>query len=188
MDRNVMLDQCVSWNSPVIPAAINSSSAPQSVGSAVLPKASEGSLSRGEITTPKDHDKEPNNTASNPSKLEPFTVSSAPVSMPTPTTPRPRPSPLSRLIFCCPITQPRTRMNMGSVAISNAAIPEATYCSAQCSVPCPTKKKGAPSANPATHCCRVGRNPRHQAQVSMIPPAIECLIPATTSGGIVSTA
>jgi hypothetical protein len=78
-------------------------------------------------------------------------------------------------------------MNIGSVAISSAASPDATYCSAQCSVPCPIKKKSAPNPNPAIHCCRVGRNPRHQAHVSMIPPAIECRIPAATSGGIVST-
>ena len=107
--------------------------------------------------------------------------------MATPATPKPRPRALIRLIFRCPIIQPSTRMNIGSVAISSAASPDATYCSAQCSVPCPIKKKSAPNPNPAIHCCRVGRNPRHQAHVSMIPPAIECRIPAATSGGIVST-
>src|SRR5580692_2029589 len=169
-----MLDQCVSRNSPVTPAAISSNNAPQIVGSAVRPSASEGSLRRGETTTPNDHDKEPSNTASSPTRLDPFTVSSAPVSSPTPATPRPRPSALSRLILCCPIIQPSTRINIGSVAISSAARPEPTYCSAQCSEPWPIRKNCAPNANPATHCCRVGRNPRQWAQLSMIAPAIEC--------------
>src|SRR5580658_5217255 len=183
-----MLDQCVSRNSPVTPAAVSSSAAPQSVGNAVRPKASEGNLSRGETTTPNDHDKEPSSTASNPHKLDPFTVSSAPVNTATPTTPKPKPSALSRLILCCPIIQPSTRMNIGSVAISSAAKPEPTYCSAQCSVPWPMRKKNAPKINPATHCCRVRRNPRSHAHTSMIAPAIECRIPAATNGGIVSTA
>src|SRR5271155_4242581 len=138
-----MLAQCVCWNSPVTPAAISSKAAPQIVGNAVRPSASEGSLSRGEITTPSDHDKDPSSTASNPHKLEPFTVSSAPVSSATPATPRPKPNALSRLIFCCPIIHPSTRMNIGSVAISSAANPEATYCSAQCNEPCPIKKNSA---------------------------------------------
>src|SRR4030088_1971413 len=130
-----MLLQCVAWNSPVTPAAISSMTAPQIVGNAVRPSASEGSLSRGESTTPADQDKEPNNTASSATRLEPFTVSSAPVSSATPTTPSPNPSALNRLIFCCPISQPSTRMNTGSVAINSAARPEPTYCSAQWSVP-----------------------------------------------------
>src|SRR4030088_533352 len=127
--------QCVACISPVNAAATSSMAAPQIVGNAVRPSASEGSLSRGEITTPADHDNEPSNTASNPTRLEPFTVSSAPVSIATPTTPKPNPSALNRLIFCCPISQPSTRMNTGSVAINSAARPEPTYCSAQWSVP-----------------------------------------------------
>jgi len=79
-------------------------------------------------------------------------------------------------------------MNIGSVAISSAANPEPTYCSAQNSDPWPIRKKNVPSANPATHCCRVGRNPRAQAHASMIPPATACRTPTVTSGGIVSTA
>src|SRR5258708_2016203 len=55
-----MLPQCVAWNSPVIPAATSSMTAPQIVGNAVRPNASDGSLSRGETTTPADHDNEPN--------------------------------------------------------------------------------------------------------------------------------
>src|SRR5579872_761343 len=187
-DRREMLDQCVCRNSPLRPAAISNITAPQIVGNEVLPKASDGSLSRGEITTPSDHDNEPANTANNPHKLEPFIVSSTPVSIATPATPNASPIALSMLIFCCPIIHPNTKINIGSVAISNAASPDPTYCSAQCSVPCPTKKKKKPSASPAIHCCRVGRNPRPHAQPSMITPAIECRMPAVTNGGIVSTA
>src|ERR1700733_10750510 len=109
--------------------------APQIVGSAVRPSASEGNFNLGEITTPADHDSEPSSTASSANKLEPFTVNSAPVSRPTPITPKPRPSALSRLIFCWPMDQARIKMNMGSVAISNAVSPDPTYCSAQCSEP-----------------------------------------------------
>src|SRR5579863_4279043 len=130
-----MLDQCVCWNSPVTPAAISSIAAPQIVGNAVRPSASSGNFSRGEITTPNDHDNEPTSTAINPHRLDPFTVSSTPVSIATPTTPSPNPKALGRLIFCCPIIQASTRMNIGSVAISSAAKPDPTYCSAQCSVP-----------------------------------------------------
>src|SRR5258708_40218619 len=135
------------------------------VGSAVRPSASAGNLSFGEITTPTDHANEPNNTAASPNKLEPLTDNSAPVSMATPSTPNPRPSALNLLIFCCPILQASTRMNMASVAITSAASPEPTYCSAQCSVPWPTRKNKPPNAHPAIQFCRVGRNPRSQAHV-----------------------
>src|SRR5260370_1366788 len=144
IDRIEMLLQCVAWNSPVIPAAINSMTAPQIVGNAVRPNASEGSLSFGESTTPADHDNEPNNTANSAIRLEPFTVSSAPVSIATPTTPKPNPSALNRLIFCCPSIQPSTRMNIGSVAINTAARPQATYCPPPRSVPSPTRHKSSP--------------------------------------------
>src|SRR4029077_5056602 len=106
-------------------------SAPQSVGSAVRPRASLGNLSLGEITTPADHENDPASTANSASTLEPFTDSSTPVSAATPATPKPKPSALSGLIFCCPIDHASTRMNMGSVAMSRAASPEPTYCSAQ---------------------------------------------------------
>ena len=53
-------------------AAISNMAPPQIVGNAVRPSASEGSFSRGEITTPNDHDKEPSNTASTPDKLDPL--------------------------------------------------------------------------------------------------------------------
>src|ERR1700730_611600 len=127
-----MLAQCVARNSPVNPAAASSISAPQIIGSAVRPKASEGSLTFGEITAPADHANEHSSTASNASKLERLTVNSAPVSMATPSTPKPKPSALQRLILCWPMDQARTRINIGSVAISKAASPDPTYCSAQC--------------------------------------------------------
>src|SRR5271155_3226091 len=106
--------------------------APQRVGKAVRPRASEGNLRRGEITTPNDHDKEPSKMASNPNRLEPFTVSSTPVSIATPATPRPSPIALTPLTFFHPTLHASTKINIGSVAISKSASPDPTYCSAQC--------------------------------------------------------
>src|SRR5438552_17914144 len=125
--------------------------APHNVGSAVRPSASEGNLTLGEITTPAAHESDPSNTARSPNRLDPF-VTSVPVRMATPPTPTINPSMLKRVIFCCPIIHASATMNIGSVAVSTAARPEPTYCSAQCSVPCPTRKISQPTVNPEIQC------------------------------------
>src|ERR1700757_1520009 len=170
MDFMEMPAQWVEWNSPVSPAAASSITAPQTVGNAVRPKASEGSFTFGEMTTPADQANEPKSTASSAIRLDPLIVNSAPVSTATPSTPKPTPSALSRLILCCPSDHARTRMNIGSLAMSSPAKPDPTYCSAQCSDPCPTKKNNAPTMIPEIQLARVGRNPRVHAHARRIPP------------------
>src|ERR1700747_2066086 len=105
MDLREMADQCSPRNSPVIPAVVSNMTAPHTSGTAVRASASVGSLSLAEITTPADHDSDPNRTASRPIRLVFFVDTSAPVRIATPTTPKAKPSALIRLIFCCPLNQ-----------------------------------------------------------------------------------
>src|SRR5580704_18943161 len=134
-DFTEMFAQCVAWNSPVSTDARSNIAAPQISGTAVRPSASSGNFNFGEITTPTAHDTDPTSTASNPSELDPCMLISTPVSKATPITPRLKPSRLSRLLLCWPMASPSTKINIGSVAMSSAARPDPTYCSAQCSVP-----------------------------------------------------
>ena len=132
--------------------------APQISGIAVRATASSGNFTRAEITTPTDHDTELTSAAINPRVVEPCAVRSGPIRIPTPARPAINPSPLSQCGLCWPIAHPISRMNMGSVAISNAAKPDATPdFSAQCSSPCPMAKNNNPTMKPETQCSRRGR-------------------------------
>ena len=78
--------------------------------------------------------------------------------------------------------------NTQAGAITSAATPEGTFCSAQCSVPCPTRKNRNPSKRPARQASLLGRSPFRHAHASRIAPAIKWRVAAVRNGGIVSTA
>src|SRR5262245_11027200 len=141
-----------------------------------------------DTTTPTDQDKDPNNTAPMPILLEACRFNPSAPKIATPARPTTSPRLFIQLIFSLPATDPSSRMNIGSVAISSAAKPDVTNCSAQCKLPCPIKKNKAPTIAPAAQLRTVGRNPRRQAHRNNTPPASEWRIATVTSGGMVSIA
>jgi hypothetical protein len=86
------------------------------------------------------------------------------------------------------VTAMSSATKIGSVAMSKAATPEGTVCSAQCRVPCPTRKKRKPTIRLARHWANVGRFPCDNPHANRIDPAIRCRKPAVNKGGIVSIA
>jgi hypothetical protein len=113
--------------------------------------------------------------------------------------------PTSRAMPPKPITRPRTPNQFGrfppgliaSIAaiqsgtdpISSAATPEATFCSAQESMPLPPNKSNNPIAVADSHCLRVGAgSPDARRHRYKMEPAIRKRVPAIRKGGMVSTA
>ena len=153
---------CTCENSPETPAATSSIPAPQTSGIAARPIASAGRRKRGEMQTPTAQAAAPIRTAPIPQVRLLRCVNSRKVKSPTPTRPSRSPTPFIQLIFSCFMAAPIARIQRASLATNNAANPDDTCCSAQCRLPCPTKKKSAPTTAPATQCSRRGRNPRLQ--------------------------
>src|SRR5882757_2277865 len=121
---------------------------------------------------PMDHEMAPsstataaNNTPGAERKVSPWNK------RPTPTRPRTRPpKSVTFMRHLRSATAEARKTQMGSLAMTTAHRPEGTRCSAQCSVPCPMRKKKTPKMALARHCCQVGRSSlmRHPSSRSVV--------------------
>src|SRR5215469_9809148 len=97
------------------------------------------------------------------------------------TPPKPKRLPLNNEAFqchCLAAAAESRKTQMGSLAISNEARPEGTFCSAQCSDPWPIRKKKTPMMMLARICAQVGRKRLARHQTRRMEPAVRCRRPA----------
>src|SRR5579859_1148449 len=102
-----------------------------------------------------------------------------PIRRPTP--PKPKRLPVNSKAFqchCFAAAAESRKTQIGSLAISSEARPEGTFCSAQCSEPCPRRKKKTPMTMLARICAQVGRKRLTRHQASKIEPAVRWRRPA----------
>src|SRR5215467_7150781 len=95
-----------------------------------------------------------------------------PIKSPTP--PKPKRLPVSSAAFqchCLAAAAESRKTQIGSLAINSEASPDGTFCSAQCSVPCPMRKKKTPMMMLARICAHVGRKRLTMHQTRRMEPA-----------------
>src|SRR5208337_134385 len=135
---------------------------------------------------PTDQENAPRIRAIAPHVLPGVAVSLAtpPTSTPTPARPSKIPAiscPFSRQVLAAIDDNRKTKI--GSIAISNDAKPLGTTRSAQCSEPCPTRKKKKPITMLARICTAVGRLPLASAQISRMDPRSDVGCQPCKAGG-----
>src|SRR5215831_5450637 len=102
-----------------------------------------------------------------------------PIRRPTP--PRPKRLPVNNEAFQCHCFEAAAeskKTQMGSLAISSEARPDGTFCSAQCNVPWPMRKKKMPMTMLARICAQVGRKRLAKHHARRMEPAMRCRRPA----------